>query len=72
MENALFEQTCRCAVSLEVGGESIRDAIKRRLICLLSKNFIEHTEFAPPDKPIVQVFVRTVFIRSILPLKSVE
>ena len=72
MENALFEQTCRCAVRLEVGGESIRDAIKRRLICLLSKNFIEHTEFAPPDKPIVQVFVRTVFIRSILPLKSVE
>ena len=41
VENALFEQTCRCAVSLEVGGESIRDAIKRRLICLLSKNFIE-------------------------------
>ena len=62
---SLFEQTCHRAESLEGG------AIKRRLICQLSKNFVENSEFTPADKPIVQHFVRAVLIRCILPLKSV-
>ena len=46
-------------------------AIKRRLICQLSENIVEDTEVAPSNEPIVQHLVRSVFIRSILPLKSV-
>lgn len=61
---SLFEQTCHRAESLEGG------AIKRRLICQLSKNFVENSEFTPADKPIVQHFVRAVLIRWSFPLKS--
>ena len=60
---SLFEQTCHRAESLEGG------AIKRRLICQLSKNFVENSEFTPPNKMVVQGWA--VLIRSILPLKSV-
>lgn len=57
MENPLFEQTCRRAVSLEMGGVDHQGAIKRCFICQLNENFIENTEPAPPDKAIVQGFV---------------
>ena len=69
MENPLFEQTCRRAVSLEVGGVEHQGAIKRRLICQFIENFVENSEFTPPKKMVVQGWA--VLIRSILPLKSV-
>ena len=69
MENPLFEQTCRRAVSLEVGGVEHQGAIKRRLICQFIENFVENSEFTPPNKMVVQGWA--VLIRSILPLKSV-
>ena len=71
MENPLFEQNCRRAVSLEMGGVDHQGAIKRCFICQLNENFIENTEPAPLDKAIVQRFVGAVLIRCILPLKSV-
>ena len=71
MENPLFEQPCRRAVSLEMGGVDHQGAIKRCFVCQLSENFIEDTEPAPPDKAIAQRFVRAVLIRCILSLKSV-
>ena len=64
----LFEQACRRAVSLEVEHQG---AIKSRLICQFIENFVENSDFAPPDKTVVQGFVRAVLIRCILPLKSV-
>ncbi len=67
----LFEQACRRAVSLEVGGVEHQGAIKSRLICQFIENFVENSDFAPPDKTVVQGFVRAVLIRCILPLKSV-
>ena len=71
MENPLFEQACRRAVSLEMGGVDHQGAIKRCFICQLNENFIKNTEPAPPDKAIVQRFVGAVLIRCIFPLKSV-
>ena len=63
MENPLFEQACRRAVSLEMGGVDHQGAIK--------ENFVENTKPAPSDKAIAQRFVRAVLIRCILSLKSV-
>ena len=40
MENPLFEQACRRAVSLEAGGVEHQGAIKSRLICNLLKIFL--------------------------------
>ena len=71
MENPLFEQACRRAVSLEMGGVDHQGAIKRYFVCQLSENFVENTKPAPPDKAIAQRFVRAVLIRCILSLKSV-
>ena len=70
MENPLFEQTCRRAVSLEIGVDH-QGAIKKCFICQFNENFIENTKPAPPDKAIVQGGVGTVLIRCIFPLKSV-
>ena len=53
-----FEQACRRAVSLEMGGVDHQGAIKRCFVCQLSENFIENTEPAPPDKAVVQHCVR--------------
>lgn len=66
-----FEQACRRAVSLEVGGVEHQGAIKSRLICQFIENIVEKSDFAPPDKTVVQGVVRAVLIRCILPLKSV-
>ena len=66
----LFEQACRRAVSLEVGGVEHQGAIKSRLICQFIENFVENSDFAPPDKTVVQGFVRAVLIRWSFPLKS--
>lgn len=71
MENPLFEQACRRAVSLEMGGVDHQGAIKMCFVCQLSENFIKNTEPAPPDKAVVQRFMGAVLIRCILPLKSV-
>lgn len=65
----LFAQTCRRAVGLEVSGVNHQRAIKGRLVCQLGEDPAENTEPAPPDEPIVQCLVRTIF-REILPLKS--
>ena len=58
-------------VSFEVGGVEHQGAIRRRLICQRIENFVENSAFTPPNKTVVQGFVRAVLIRFILPLKSV-
>ena len=44
--------------------------LKRRPICQSIENYAENTEIASSDESIMQRFVRPVFFRSILPLKS--
>ena len=58
-------------MSLEVGGVEHQGAIKSRLICQFIENIVEKSDFAPPDKTVVQGVVRAVLIRCILPLKPV-
>ena len=50
-------------MSLEVGGVEHQGAI--------IENIFENSDFASPDKTVVQGVVRAVLIRCILPLKSV-
>ena len=54
-----------------MGGVEHQGAIRRRLICQHIENFVENSAFTPPNKTVVQGFVRAVPIRFILPLKSV-
>lgn len=53
-----------------MSGVNHQRAIKGRLVCQLGEDPAENTEPAPPDEPIVQRLVRTIFRGSILPLKS--
>ena len=57
-------------MGLEVSGVYHQRAIKGRLVCQLGEDPAENTEPAPPDEPIVQRLVRTIFRGSILSLKS--
>ena len=71
VENTLFEQACRRAMSLELDGVDHQGAIKRCFVCQLGEYVIENTDPAPPDEAIVQRFAGAVRIRCILPLKCV-
>ena len=66
-----FVQACRGAVSLEVSGVEHQGSITRSLVCQLSENLFEHTEFAPSEEAIVQRFVRTILFRGIPPPQAV-
>lgn len=66
----LFEQTGCGVMAFEMCGIDHQSVGLTRLACKRLKNPIEHAQFAPSDEATVKCLVRAVFLRCVLPLKS--